>query len=87
MLVLAIVTAQIASPAALGPGGGAIVWSESVETTPYHLLAVSQRQKPDRGNCAHSFLTPDIQHLTPVMLLAVCFKGSEISRNLTKPIT
>jgi CIC family chloride channel protein len=42
MLVLAIVTAQVASPAAaLGPGGGAIVWAESVETTPYHLLAVS----------------------------------------------
>lgn len=42
MLALAIVTAQIASPAAaLGPGGGAIVWAESVETTPYHLLAVS----------------------------------------------
>ncbi len=42
MLVLAIVTSQVASPAAaLGPGGGAIVWAESVETTPYHLLAVS----------------------------------------------
>jgi len=42
MLVLAIVTSYVASPAAaLGPGGGAIVWAESVETTPYHLLAVS----------------------------------------------
>ncbi|WP_088894944.1 chloride channel protein [Leptolyngbya ohadii] len=42
MLVLAIVISQVASPAAaLGPGGGAIVWAESVETTPYHLLAVS----------------------------------------------
>jgi H+/Cl- antiporter ClcA len=42
MLVLAIVTSLVASPAAaLGPGGGAIVWAESVETTPYHLLAVS----------------------------------------------
>lgn len=42
MLVLAIVTAQIASPAAaFGPGGAAIIWSETVETTPYHLLAVS----------------------------------------------
>jgi H+/Cl- antiporter ClcA len=42
MLALAIVTSQVASPAAaLGPGGGAIVWAESVETTPYHLLAVS----------------------------------------------
>jgi len=42
MLVLAIVTSQVASPAAaLGPGRGAIVWAESVETTPYHLLAVS----------------------------------------------
>jgi H+/Cl- antiporter ClcA len=42
MLVLAIVTSHVASPAAaLGPGGGAIVWAESVETTPYHLLAVS----------------------------------------------
>jgi H+/Cl- antiporter ClcA len=42
MLALAIVTAQIASPAAaFGPGGAAIIWSETVETTPYHLLAVS----------------------------------------------
>ncbi|UBF30346.1 chloride channel protein (plasmid) [Kovacikia minuta CCNUW1] len=42
MLVLAIITAQIASPAAaFGPGGAAIIWSETVETTPYHLLAVS----------------------------------------------
>lgn len=42
MLALAIVTSQVASPAAaLGPGGGAIVWAESVETTPYQLLAVS----------------------------------------------
>jgi CIC family chloride channel protein len=42
MLLLAIVIAQVASPAAaLGPGGGAIIWAESVETTPYHLLAVS----------------------------------------------
>lgn len=42
MLALAIVTAQIASPAAaLGPGGAAIAWAETVETTPYHLLAVS----------------------------------------------
>lgn len=42
MLALAIVTSHVASPAAaLGPGGGAIAWAESVETTPYHLLAVS----------------------------------------------
>jgi H+/Cl- antiporter ClcA len=42
MLVLAIVTARVASPAvAFGPGGAAIIWSETVETTPYHLLAVA----------------------------------------------
>lgn len=42
MLVLASVIAGIASPAAaFGPGGAAIVWAETVDPTPYHLLAVS----------------------------------------------
>jgi H+/Cl- antiporter ClcA len=42
MLVLAVITAQIASPAAaFGPGGAAIIWSETVETTPFNLLAVA----------------------------------------------
>ncbi|ACK67787.1 Chloride channel core [Rippkaea orientalis PCC 8801] len=42
MVVLALVIAQIASPgAAFGPGGAAIVWAETVDPSPYHLLAVS----------------------------------------------
>ena len=42
MLSLAAVTALIATPAAaFGPGGAAIVWAETVQTTPYHLLAVA----------------------------------------------
>ncbi|GAB4324045.1 MAG: hypothetical protein OHK0047_08260 [Leptolyngbyaceae cyanobacterium] len=42
MLSLAIVIGLIATPAAaFGPGGAAIVWAETVETTPYHLLAVA----------------------------------------------
>ncbi len=42
MLAFAAMTAVIATPAAaFGPGGAAIVWAETVETTPYHLLAVA----------------------------------------------
>jgi chloride channel protein, CIC family len=42
MLLLSVVTAMIATPAAaFGPGGAAIIWAETVETTPYHLLAVA----------------------------------------------
>ncbi|MBV9390051.1 MAG: chloride channel protein [Chroococcidiopsidaceae cyanobacterium CP_BM_ER_R8_30] len=42
MLFLAAVTALIATPAAaFGPGGAAIIWAETVQTTPYHLLAVA----------------------------------------------
>ncbi len=42
MLFLAMVIGLIATPtAAFGPGGTAIIWSETVETTPYHLLAVA----------------------------------------------
>lgn len=42
MLSLAVVTAMLATPAAaFGPGGAAIIWAETVETTPYHLLAVA----------------------------------------------
>ncbi len=42
MLLLAVAIAQVATPAAaFGPGGGAIVWAENVETTPYQLLAVA----------------------------------------------
>ncbi|MEX0271092.1 chloride channel protein [Leptolyngbyaceae cyanobacterium UHCC 1019] len=42
MLAFAAVTAVVASPAAaFGPGGAAIIWAETVQTTPYHLLAVA----------------------------------------------
>lgn len=42
MLSLAVVTALISTPAAaFGPGGAAIIWAETVQTTPYHLLAVA----------------------------------------------
>lgn len=42
MLSLAAVTALLATPAAaFGPGGAAIIWAETVQTTPYHLLAVA----------------------------------------------
>ncbi|HIK54406.1 MAG TPA: chloride channel protein [Synechococcales cyanobacterium M55_K2018_004] len=42
MLALAIVIGRVATPAAaFGPGGAAIVWAETIETTPYHLLAVA----------------------------------------------
>jgi len=42
MLSVAAVTALIATPAAaFGPGGAAIIWAETVQTTPYHLLAVA----------------------------------------------
>ncbi|BAU14955.1 putative Cl- channel, voltage gated [Leptolyngbya sp. NIES-3755] len=42
MFPLAAVTAVIATPAAaFGPGGAAIIWAETVQTTPYHLLAVA----------------------------------------------
>lgn len=42
MLFLAIAIGLIATPrAAFGPGGAAIVWAETVDTTPYHLLAVA----------------------------------------------
>jgi len=42
MLFLAAMTALVATPAAaFGPGGAAILWAETVETTPYHLLAVA----------------------------------------------
>nr|WP_223257450.1 chloride channel protein [Phormidesmis priestleyi] len=42
MLSLAAVTALVATPAAaFGPGGAAIIWAETVQTTPYHLLSVA----------------------------------------------
>lgn len=42
MLSFAAITALIATPAAaFGPGGAAIIWAETVQTTPYHLLAVA----------------------------------------------
>lgn len=42
MLLLAMLIGWIATPAAaFGPGGAAIVWAETMETTPYHLLAVA----------------------------------------------
>ncbi len=42
MLSFAAMTALIATPAAaFGPGGAAIIWAETVQTTPYHLLAVA----------------------------------------------
>jgi chloride channel protein, CIC family len=42
MLFLAILIGWVATPAAaFGPGGAAIVWAETVATTPYHLLAVA----------------------------------------------
>ncbi|GAB4373435.1 MAG: hypothetical protein Kow00121_16680 [Elainellaceae cyanobacterium] len=42
MLFLAVVTAMIATPAAaFGPGGAAIIWSETVQATPFQLLAVA----------------------------------------------
>lgn len=42
MLSLAIVIGLIATPtAAFGPGGAAIIWSETVEANPYQLLAVA----------------------------------------------
>ncbi|BFM40571.1 chloride channel protein [Synechocystis sp. LKSZ1] len=42
MLLLAMVIGGIASPTvAFGPGGAAILWSETVTTTPYQLLAVA----------------------------------------------
>ncbi|PZV09793.1 MAG: chloride channel core [Leptolyngbya sp.] len=42
MLSFAAATALIATPAAaFGPGGAAIIWAETVQTTPYHLLAVA----------------------------------------------
>jgi CIC family chloride channel protein len=42
ILSLAMVIGLIATPtAAFGPGGTAIIWAETVQTTPYHLLAVA----------------------------------------------
>lgn len=42
MLSLAMVIGLIATPtAAFGPGGTAIIWAETVQTTPCHLLAVA----------------------------------------------
>lgn len=42
MLFLAAVTAQVATPAtAFGPGGAAILWAETVEVSPFRLLAVA----------------------------------------------
>jgi H+/Cl- antiporter ClcA len=42
MLLLATLIGWLATPAAaFGPGGAAIVWAETIETTPYHLLAVA----------------------------------------------
>ncbi|AFZ35225.1 Cl- channel voltage-gated family protein [Stanieria cyanosphaera PCC 7437] len=42
MLSLAMVIGLIATPtAAFGPGGAAIIWAETVQTSPYQLLAVA----------------------------------------------